>query len=353
MLLAAILANLVVVLTVAVAAILHAVDPDLYYAAAQEDRYLEWLTFWAFAVAALLFVRNAIDERRRAEGLPWFAIGLAAFCAFVALEEISWGQRLAGYRPPDYFLERNYQQEFNLHNVVATDLRMAAMQIVLLGYGVLLSALSLLRAVRDWFLRLRIVASPPSLIPAFVAMSAVYAWYPLDYTGEWVECAMGLAFLSIAALTGDRRDPSRRLGTTALAAGALAGVTVLLLALVHGQAAGRSDMARREIALLVEDFAGPKLHTRCGIHKRLYTFMREYNQTYLVRGRFASHLRELDSAERANYLLDPWNSPYWVRHKCGDGKRVAFVYSLGPNRRRDSDEWAILGDDIGDYFISD
>ena len=352
----ALLANGVVFATFAVGAALHALDADLYYASAQEDELLEWLTFWAFVVAAFGFSRNALAERRERGGLPWFACGLALFSALVALEEISWGQRLLGYRPPTYFLEQNYQQEFNLHNVVATDLRKAAMHVILLGYGVVLSGLSLLGVLRHWLDRLRIVASPPALIPAFLATSVMYAWYPLRFTGEWVECAMGLAFAAVAALTGSGPagpGSQRRLLSSTLAIGVAGGLTVAGLTLLQGSDADRSAATRSEVALLLADFRSPRVRTRCGIHKRLYTFMRQYDQTGLQRGRFAAQLTADGSAERASFLLDPWNSPYWVRHKCSGGRAVAFVYSFGPNRRRDSSEWELQADDIGAYFITD
>ena len=48
---------------------------------------------------------------------------------------------------------------------------------------------------------------------------------------------------------------------------------------------------------------------------------------------------------------DPWNSPYWIRDKCSKdrSRRSVFVYSFGPNRRRDSSHWEVAGDDIGTY----
>jgi hypothetical protein len=56
---------------------------------------------------------------------------------------------------------------------------------------------------------------------------------------------------------------------------------------------------------------------------------------------------------RAEYFLDPWNSPYWIRAQCSkDRSRVSvYVYSFGPNRRRDSDLWQIVDDDVGAYVI--
>jgi hypothetical protein len=103
-----------------------------------------------------------------------------------------------------------------------------------------------------------------------------------------------------------------------------------------------------EVEALMRDIAGPNVRTRCGLHKRLYTFVRDYEQPYLLSGEFAQGLRAAGENDRADYLLDPWNSPYWLRHKCRKGRVAVFVYSLGPNRQRDSSEWEIRGDDIGE-----
>ncbi|MEE4164013.1 MAG: hypothetical protein V2I25_16030 [Woeseiaceae bacterium] len=339
-----------------VAAAIHAVDPDLYYRAAQEDRLLEWFTFWAFVLAGFAFLRNAYADRRARGGIPWFAVGLGVFCLLVGLEEISWGQRLFAYRPPEYFLEENFQQEFNLHNVIGTDFRKLGMQFILLGYGVVMSLAAAVPAVARVAARWRLVASPVMLAPAFAIIAAVYAWYPADFTGEWVEAATGLAFLACALLTrpgettwGSVNAIARHAGIALFASLATLG----LLRLQHGSDAERIDVARAEIAALVADFESPRVRTRCNIHKRLYTFMRDYGQSYLVRGEFAGLLADTGNETRAAYLLDPWNSPYWVRHKCRRGRAVAFVYSFGPNRRRDSTEWELGGDDIGAYFSPD
>ena len=349
----AILTNALILLIFGVAAILLAIDPDLYYRHAQEDALLEWLTFWTFLIASLRFLRTAASAWKSGHRFAWFTVGLGLFCFLVALEEISWGQRLFAYQPPDYFLARNYQQELNLHNVLSTDLRMIGLQLVVLGYGVALSLLSLLPIVRRLSARLRIVISPPSLIPAFLVMGTIYAWYPEDLTGEWVEAAMGLGFMGIAVMTAEPRtnQPSRRLALGVLSALLASIAIVILFASMQRFAAERIALTTNEVGLLASDFAGPKVHTRCGIHKRLYTFMREYNQPHLMRGVFAAQARTSGAETRAEFLLDPWNSPYWVRHKCEQGRAVAFVYSFGLNRRRDSTEWELGGDDIGAYFI--
>ena len=77
--------------------------------------------------------------------------------------------------------------------------------------------------------------------------------------------------------------------------------------------------------------------------------MRRYEQRYLLNGAFPGLQEAGLPAERAAFLLDPWNYAYWVRDICRDGVRTSFIYSFGPNRRRDSSAVEIRGDDIGVY----
>ena len=105
--------------------------------------------------------------------------------------------------------------------------------------------------------------------------------------------------------------------------------------------------------LRVMQARGGKLARSCKLHKRLYTYVEKYQ---------VGELRELEFSrlsgpgvpqERVEFFLDPWNSPYWIRDRCTRDKkrRSTFVYSLGPNRRRDSSRWEIRGDDLGSYLI--
>jgi hypothetical protein len=347
---AAALANALIIVILVGGGVLAAVYPGLHYRVAQEDGLLEWLTFWGFLAAAFRYFANALDDRRRRGGLPWFAVGLGLFCGLVALEEISWGQRLFGYRPPAYFLEENFQQEFNLHNVMATSWRKIVMLLILAGYGVGSALLGTSPTVKSVFSRWRIVAAPAVLVPSFLAMTLLYAWYPWEYAGEWIEAAMALGFLS-AALIGNAPDVGNAaeapVVNALLTTAACAALTVFGQHFLKPADETLRATALAEIEALAVDFAGPKLHTRCGIHKRLYTFMRDYGQTYLLYGEFADRVRGMAEYDRANYLLDPWNSPYWVRHRCSGDRVAVFVYSFGPNRRRDSSEWELRGDDIG------
>jgi hypothetical protein len=355
---AGVVANLSVFLTFLVATVLYVNDESLFYLAVQEDGYLEWATFWGFVVAAGIFSVQAWRQFKVSRQLPWFVLGLAFFCFLVAMEEISWGQRLLGYKAPNYFLEQNYQQELNIHNVLDTGARKLMSQIILLGYGVILSAVSLWPPVRRIFVRLHVVAPPPMLIVSFLTMFVVYSWYPWSHTGEWVELTMsyGLVFIALfpgQSVTFDRtRSPTKKVLIVLATIWLLAVLTVFAVRYAHAVDPARVASARREIAALTADFDSGHLHTRCGIHKRLYTFMREYQQPYLLKGKFARLLRETGNGGRAEYLLDPWNSAYWIRHKCANGREVKFVYSFGPNRQRDATAWELKGEDIGAYLGS-
>ena len=362
----ALLANAIVLGFLAFFACLAVYNPDAYYRSVQEDQALEWASFWSFLIAGLVFGLVAVRQRRSTGALSWFPMGLTLFCFFVAMEEISWGQRIFGNRPPVYFLEQNYQQELNLHNIASTWLRLFVFRAIVLGYGVLLPLLQRIPEARRLMERLRIIPPPASLVPSMLTMFCLHLWYPWKFTGEVIECSLGMGFLFAAignasALTPDlNRSPIR--WTIALT------VSIVLLAFSAAcwSQNGRTDdhakvaLAQTEAEALARDLieAGNARNkptiTSCGLHKRLYTFVEGNGRARsLETGGFAAlTARGLPDA-RAEFYLDPWNSPYWIRDRCDErrGRRAIFVYSYGPNRIRDSSRWEILGDDIGAYVL--
>jgi hypothetical protein len=360
----ALVANCLIIGVMAAAGALNFLDPDLYYRSVQEDEFVEWGSFWAFLVAGITFLalarQSALGQRP-----PWFALGVALFCLIVAMEEISWGQRILGYRPPQYFLANNFQQELNVHNVIATSQRKLLVHAVIIGFGIGLPALWAHPATRHLLVRYGVVSAPPALVPAFIATWAFYAWYPLTHSGEWVELMLGLGFLFSALWVLSVFTVSHRKDTREhrLAGRLTGGLLVVLLLSLSSTAASRQQRvghadtvaaARIEIAALRNDFLSGRMRVRCGVHKRLYTYTEKYNQTHTRTGDFARLTMNGLPEARATYLLDPWNSPYWIRDICSEGaqKRIAFIYSFGPNRRRESTRLHILGDDVGEFILS-
>ena len=359
-------ANLLVLAVLAWTWALHTFDGDLYYRTLQEDEYLEWATVFAFLAAAAVAGVVAWRQWSQSKRLPWFALGLGLFCVFVAGEEASWGQRAFSYRPPVYFLENNFQQELNIHNVVSDNLRKLTLKSVILGYGVFLAVLGGFTSARRRLRRVGIEPPPAGLAIAFLATYLLYEVYPWSFSGEIVELMLGLAFL-FALLDNARlfQEPQRRqwwtkqptvIGTAWALTLALGLATAALSEITVGRDPAIVGTTQSETEALKRDFLtrpGRSI-TRCGIHKRVYSYVEKYEKDGLYDGRFAALTGQGLAVERAEYFLDPWNNPYWVRHKCKRREGVVrnFVYSFGPNHKRDSSDWEIRGDDIGVMILS-
>lgn len=360
----AVLANLAIATPLFWAAVLHSRSATLYASRVQEDGVLEWMTAWGFIVAAAVFAAAARAEHRKRRRFPWFTLGLGLFCLLVALEEVSWGQRLLGYRPPVYFLEHNYQQELNLHNLVDTSLRKLALKSIIVGYGVALPLLAHVAPARRLLLRLGVWAPPIALVPGFAVTALTYQIYPLKFSGELVELMLSVSFLfsalSAPAL-GDIagvRIRSRLARSRSLAIGTL---VVILLGTAAGlfwtrvrrahpgnadAARSESEALKRDLLSLTEANNGEPV-SDCGLHRRVYTWVTKEDMTYLFESEFAGLRSQGLPEERADFFIDPWNSPYWIRHRCSSKRQRIMVYSFGANRRRESDAWEIRGDDIG------
>jgi hypothetical protein len=359
-----VLANVCVLCLIAGFSALSVLSPDAYYQHVQEDQPLEWATFWGFMAAAVLFMRAAILQRERRR-LPWFFAGLATFCVLVAMEEISWGQRVLGYTPPLYFLENNYQQELNLHNVLPTSLRKQTLGAILVLYGVLLPFLERIPVGHKLLAKLRITAPPAGLAPIYLVLVGLLIAYPLSYTGELIEACMALAFLFSAVAASDQLgNDSNETSKTGLSIGwpALIGTLSLVTILALGSALwSRAQLSAEpvvvevtatEIRAIESDLRNmiDNQGLACGKHERLNAMAKRSKGERLREGRFRSLTRSGLPDERAEFFIDPWSTAYWVRTTCNDRRDKVFVYSFGPNRGRDSKKWKLGGDDIGVIF---
>jgi hypothetical protein len=306
-------------------------DPSWYESLMQEDRLVEWGTVFFFFAAAVMGGLRAYAGRRLFDGL------VAAFCFFVAGEEFSWGQRLLGFTAPSYFLENNRQQEFTLHNFADIFGQPKWVLIIALtGYGVALPLVALSRLGRKYLERVRATPPPLLLAPWFGLAVLLLLWYPLDFTGEWVELIAGMLF-AMALSSGPYLFATLSLNAVLFSA---------LLTWWSGRSLSRPEVtacAREESAALVDAFAQQQrlvdaIHS---FHKRVWTAHEEARVDYLsARPRLtAAPCHEGDHAARRQYAIDPWGTAYWIRFDVESDDLV--VYSFGPNRRRDDG-----GDDI-------
>jgi len=342
---APIFANAVVIAVALCAAVLHELNPDWYFVAVQEDRFLEWATFWSFLAAAALLLKATWEGASFKAG--WCLLLTAAFCLFVAFEEISWGQRVFGYRPPETFLANNFQQELNLHNIVDAGFRTFAMYGLTLGFGVLLPLLARAKAVGDRFSAWHVLVPPAWLIPAMGVTGIFWGADSLPFTAEWGESMLGLCFLFVA-LDQAKSDSAAAVISAVAFVAAAALASALLSQNRFMDDPEKTVRAKSELEALARDIKQRDIDIQCALHTRVYSLVTDFGQEVLLDGEYAAMAKTKEQAERMGYFLDPWNYSYWVRHVCTpQGKVVTtFVYSFGPNQIRDAMSADDLGDDI-------
>ncbi len=171
--------------------------PMSYIWATYEDLFGEWTQFWLFVVSfvvsfRLLFLRT----RYRVT----FAL-LAVSCLYVAMEEISWGQRVFNFASPDFFKANNLQSETNLHNFLtgpfSTTLKASLTYILasgMIAYGLFYPLLVRSKWRPAVWLDARGLAPPPlASIPFFVAAGILEAG-PFSFNeAEIAELLVGFA----------------------------------------------------------------------------------------------------------------------------------------------------------------
>jgi hypothetical protein len=346
-------------------------EPGLFSAWMQEDAWAEWATFTGFAVAGGLFSSRALRSRDLVERVA--VVALAAFCFFVAGEEISWGQRLIGFKPPDVFLEKNFQQESNLHNLLKEILDTRWMVLAVAA----LYALAVPVAMK--WPRLSAFAPAARFVPWLLLVAAIELVYPWDLAGELAEMLLGLVFLGDASHRAiEPIEQGTRLGLAFQ--GAAIGVALVLVPLTdalkgRGGEEGRAK-AHAELEVLSRDLSRndaprKKLWKKRRVHKRVFTAVKSRYMRFGTEGEFLE--RQRTPAEKGEgearhdargYFLDPWNQPYWIlSHRLAPGRLRVLLYSFGPNRRRDTDVELIAGtsttssmlagDDVGILFEID
>lgn len=317
---------------IAVASVsVYFVNEDAYVRAVQEDGVVEWASFLLFLFAGGAAMVEAVRGRRIGDLL------IALFCLFVAGEEISWGQRVFGYVPPDFFLGNNFQQEANLHNFSGTFGRPKwVLAAILAAYGLVLPAAATSRMFRGLIHRVGATPPPLALVPWFATCVLLLVWYPIEYTSEWVEMTAGALF--VAALAGTLLV-ALLAASVPLAVG-LAWVSALRAPTSAEQlacAASETRALARDVVLRAGDrddlAAGGSLEKRIWSAAGAgYVFWDRLEEFPMVRCEGESESR---ISARRLYGIDPWGSAYWLQADGEGPSAILAVYSFGPNRRRD------------------
>lgn len=188
-------------------------SPRILMEITQEDTLIEWASALLLIVGSGCFVAEAIRRIQSGPGKDWIAkfeltiaVGMALVLFLIAMEEISWAQRLFEFDTPEEIEQMNWQGEFNFHNL-QTDL---SETLYYTGVGFFLLVFPLMRETvfrgPEWFDRL--LAFAPSR-----SVAAISAPVAMVYYGHWnlipiqvtTFCAL-LAMLVYARAAKKRHD---------------------------------------------------------------------------------------------------------------------------------------------------
>jgi len=64
-------------------------NPKYYYLSIQEDQIIEWMTFWFFFAAGIIYSQAAYRQYRLISKIPWFLVSVSIFCFFVSISYLS------------------------------------------------------------------------------------------------------------------------------------------------------------------------------------------------------------------------------------------------------------------------
>ncbi len=280
--------------------------PMGYIWATYEDLFGEWLQFWCFVATLVLSLKLAFT---RGTYRAFFAL-LALGSLYVALEEISWGQRVLGFSSPEFFKANNLQGETNLHNMLTgpytTTLKDTLTYLVSAGlvvYGLVYPATLRLRWRPSIWLDRCGLASPPLYLWPFFTTAAYLELGVLKFNeAEIAEVLVGISLVITSLFylfsqgrgldaretntwpSGSSAALSMRIGGSCLGVLVLSAITT---GLVYAQPAARTRIDRR-IANGVEKFAG-----RYAKHEQWDTAASLYEQVHEAKPRSRSTLRKL------------------------------------------------------------
>jgi len=141
-----------------------------------EDSWAEYASFVSWTMASCFFSWVLfMDPNTRRLGLVLLTLG----AYFMAMEEISWGQRILGFSSPALFAEFNVQHETNLHNLLDIGTQYTVAGIAIFLWSILLPPLrGKWEILRVWCSKLGIPIVPIHLWPFFLIAICCFLYGP-------------------------------------------------------------------------------------------------------------------------------------------------------------------------------
>jgi hypothetical protein len=138
-----------------------------------EDHLYEWMTSICFLFASLISLYMFFPKRN----LIFLIMAAAFFIGFG--EEISWGQRILGFKTPESLYAINMQKEFNFHNIATWEINFL-FKLFTLAYGIILPLCVFhIGFCSSLARKLRIPVPPVSIGIFFLIDWVVFKWFLL------------------------------------------------------------------------------------------------------------------------------------------------------------------------------
>ncbi len=178
-----------------------------------EGGLFEWVQFICYGVASWIGFKtfNAIkngDLRIQKNIILVFSLG----CAFIGLEEISWGQHIFKWASPELFSNINLQKETNFHNLAILQgmhlMGQSTLYVILLRFVLYYGSLAWLFRFRSKTLSIRDLVLPQWFVSSYFCLVVIASFqteiFGRAYTDgtdqEAFETIMSLGFLSVSLI---------------------------------------------------------------------------------------------------------------------------------------------------------
>jgi hypothetical protein len=170
-----------------------------------EDGPVEWLTVFGLLLGVIVCISRFISLVHKRSW--WFLtvtilIGLMLF--FVAGEEISWGMRILGIHPSEFFEKNNAQHETNFHNLIVDGVKVNKLVFSLLlsiVFGIYLVIVPIVyqknQAVKNFLDKSAVPVPRLYQIISFIALFAAVELMHHEKKAELLECGAGLLLFLI------------------------------------------------------------------------------------------------------------------------------------------------------------
>jgi hypothetical protein len=170
-----------------------------------EDGPVEWLTVFGLLLGVMVCISRFFSLIHKRSW--WFLtvtilIGLMLF--FVAGEEISWGMRILGIHPSEFFEKNNAQHETNFHNLIVDGVKVNKLVFSLLlsiVFGIYLVIVPIVyqknQTVKNFFDKSAVPIPRLYQIISFIALFAAVELMHHEKNAELLECGTGLLLFLI------------------------------------------------------------------------------------------------------------------------------------------------------------